>query len=397
MHYLELVSSIDPRGGGVIAGITALARARAAAGDRTTVVSLDAPDAFAAEDLPFTWIGCGPGWGRFGYAPAYVPWLRAHARAFDVVIVNGLWQYHGLGAWRALTALGVPYLVFPHGMLDPWFRRAYPLKHLKKQMYWWCADRFLLRDAAAVCFTCERECVQAREGFWPYRVREQVVGYGIDDPPAALAEQNAAFLRMVPAASGRRVLLFLSRLHEKKGCDLLLRAFAETMAADPSWHLVMAGPDQEGWGARLQALAQGLGIGDRVSWPGMLSGAAKWGAFRTAEAFCLPSHQENFGVVVAEALACGCPVLISDQVNICAEVRGGGGGLVGPDTVAGTADLLRRWNAAGADGKAAIRQRARPTFLRHFHVDEALARIRAISARADGQGAAPAPASLAVG
>ncbi len=375
MHYLELVASIDPCAGGVIAGITALAHERAAHGDQTTVASLDAPDAFQQGGLPFAWVGLGPGRGKFGYAPDYTPWVRAHASEFDMVIINGLWQYHSVGAWKALRQLGVPYVVFPHGMLDPWFNRQYPLKHLKKMLYWWWAEGRVLRDAAAVCFTCDRERLLARQSFSPYRVSEAVIGYGIDDPPPPDPGQVAEFIRRVPAAAGSRVLLFLSRLDKKKGCDLLLRAFAGVCASDPRWHLVMAGPDQDGWQAELQAMATSLGIAHRVSWPGMLSGSGKWGAFRSAEAFCLPSHQENFGIVVAEALACGCPVLTSDQVNIWPEVIAGGAGLAGADTVVGISGLLTRWITAGATAAATYRSNARPAYLRHFHIASASARI----------------------
>jgi glycosyltransferase involved in cell wall biosynthesis len=177
------------------------------------------------------------------------------------------------------------------------------------------------------------------------------------------------------------VLLYLSRLHEKKGCDLLLRAFATTCVADPHWHLVMAGPDDDGCRIRLQALAARLGIAGRVSWPGMLSGAGKWGAFRTAEAFCLPSHQENFGLVVAEALACGCPVLTTDQVNIWREVVEGGAGLAGADTVAGVTGLLTRWIGSDESATRAYRSQARPTFLRNFHIAAASARIGTLAGR----------------
>ena len=385
MHYLELVKTIDPCAGGVIAGITALARERNRRGDRTTVASLDAPDFKAGEGLPFTWVGLGPGRGKYGYAPNYTPWLRQHAAGFDAVIINGLWQYHSFGAWRALHDMGIPYLVFPHGMLDPWFRHRYPLKHLKKMLYWWWADYRVLRDAAAVCFTCDQERQLASGSFWPYRAKERVVGYGIDEPPPPYPGQIAEFLCHVPAAAGRRVLLFLSRIHEKKGCDLLLHAFAATCAVDPHWHLVMAGPDDDGSSVRLQAMATKLGIARRVSWPGMLSGAGKWGAFRSAEAFCLPSHQENFGLVVAEALACGCPVLTTDQVNIWREVVDGGAGLAGADTVDGVTSLLSRWIASGESGARIYRSQARPTFLKNFHIAAASARIGSLISRPSAQ------------
>ena len=98
----------------------------------------------------------------------------------------------------------------------------------------------------------------------------------------------------------------------------------------------------------------------------MLSGDAKWGAYRAADAFVLTSHSENFGIVIAEALACGLPVLISDKVNIWREIEGGGAGLVEPDTVDGATSLLERWLNLPDPQRAGMRQRARTCFLDHF-------------------------------
>jgi len=103
----------------------------------------------------------------------------------------------------------------------------------------------------------------------------------------------------------------------------------------------------------------------------MLAGAAKWGALRTAEAFVLPSHQENFGIAVVEALACGTPVLISDQVNIWREIAGDGAGLAGPDTAAGTLRLLTQWHALDDRARAQMRQAALETFTRRYEIGAA--------------------------
>ena len=122
-------------------------------------------------------------------------------------------------------------------------------------------------------------------------------------------------------------------------------------SSDPRLQLVIAGPDKVGWQESLQQRAAELGIAERITWPGMLSGELKWGAFRCAELFCLPSHQENFGIVVAEALACGLPVAIAEPVNISAEVAAAGAGLVHTDTVPGTTDALRHWLSLSAPSK----------------------------------------------
>jgi len=148
--------------------------------------------------------------------------------------------------------------------------------------------------------------------------------------------------------------------------DLLLEAFAAVASTDPRLQLVIAGPDQVGWQAQLQKRASVLGIADRLTWPGMLSGDLKWGAFRAAELFSLPSHQENFGIVVAEALTCGLPVAIAEPVNISSEVAAAGAGLVHVDTVAGTTDSLRQWLAMPAGKQAEMGKRGLQLFQERF-------------------------------
>ena len=124
---------------------------------------------------------------------------------------------------------------------------------------------------------------------------------------------------------------------------MLIRAFADVAALDPELDLVMAGPDQQQWSEELRQTAAEAGVAERVHWPGMLKGDVKWGAFFASEAFVLPSHQENFGIAVAEALACGRPVLLADKVNIAEEIAAHGAGLMEPDTPEGTRRLLERW------------------------------------------------------
>src|SRR5262249_60464072 len=103
---------------------------------------------------------------------------------------------------------------------------------------------------------------------------------------------------------------------------MMIEPLAGVAAEEPRLHLLMAGPDQTGWVRQLKTRAEALDVADRITWPGMLQGDAKWGAFYCSEAFMLPSHQENFGISVAEAIGCGLPVLISDKVNIWREVQG---------------------------------------------------------------------------
>jgi glycosyltransferase involved in cell wall biosynthesis len=307
--------------------------------------------------------------------------LNAQVRRFDAVIVHGLWQYHGLAVHRALARRGSPpCYVFSHGMLDPWFKRQYPLKHLKKLVYWWLAERRILRGAEAVLFTCEEERRLAPLSFAGSSYRQRVVTFGTAAPPADATGQRAAFARAHPGLAGRSFWLYLGRIHPKKGADLLVEAYGRLAATDRALpRLVMAGPCADADYLRsLQTRAAALCPADAVHWPGMLTGAVKWGALRTAEAFVLPSHQENFGIAVVEALACGTPVLISNQVNIWREVTGDGAGLAAADTTAGTLSLLQRWQALGVDAAHQMRAAAGNCFSQRYEVGAAARSLLAV-------------------
>lgn len=363
LRILHVVRSLRAETGGLAEAVLRLSGALCAQGHTVSILSLDGGDAARAGN-PAVIVLAGRPHG-YGYHPDYVPWLREHRREFDGVVLHGLWQYQGFGGWRALAGTDTPYWVYCHGMLDPWFKRTFPLKHLKKWLYWPWGEYRVLRDAKAVLFTCEEERLRARRSFWLYRCREVVTGLGTDAPPEDAAGQREAFLSAVPGVGGRRYLLFLGRLHLKKGCDLLIEAFAaEAREADVD--LVMAGPDQCAMRDAWMARARELGVGGRIHWPGMLEGAAKWGAFRGAEAFVLPSHQENFGMTVAEALSCGTPVLISREVNIWREVLADGAGLAEEDTLAGTRRLLTQWLGLSGPERAQMRVCALESFSRRF-------------------------------
>ena len=372
MRFLRIIPSLDPRGGGPMEAARGIDKALGAMSHNVEVATLDAPDAGAfLTDYPAQVHALGPARSAYRYCPRLLPWLRSNRHRFDAVIVDGLWQYHGFAAWRALARTDTPYFVYTHGMLDPWFKRAYPLKHIKKWLYWPWADYRLLRDASAGIFTCEEERRLARDSFWLYRLNEVVSSLGIktppEDPDGGLA---AAFRARHPELAGKRILLYLSRIHEKKGCDLLIDAFGHVVREHPNLHLVMAGPDQSGWQASLQRQAASIGITDYITWPGMLQGDAKWGAYHAAEVFCLPSHQENFGIVVAEALGCGKPVLISDKVNIWREIEADGAGIVEEDSMEGTLAGLGRWLALTDIGKRSMREAARNCFDSRFRIDQ---------------------------
>ena len=375
MKILNVINSIQAADGGPIEGIRQLADALSPMGHRVEVVSMDDPGNPEVRRFPLPLYAVGPSWWQYKYSKRLVPWLRQNAARYDAVVVNGLWGYASFGTWRGLRRSGPPYVVFAHGMLDPWFKEEYPLKHLKKSLYWWWADYRVVRDANAILYTCEEERVLARQSFSLYSATERIVGFGTTRPGGDPEKQRRVFLDRFPELQGKRLVLFISRIHPKKGCDLVIEAFARVLAGAPEWRLVMAGPDQVGWQKELEKIAARLGISERITWTGMVTEESKWGALRAAEVMLLPSHQENFGLVVAEALACGVPVLLSHKINIWREVVTHGGGFADEDSADGAARLLAHWLRLPPAPQRETRRRAEECFDSKFEIGRAAASL----------------------
>jgi len=370
---------MDPRAGGPCQGIRNLAPHIVQHGHTIEVVCLDNPgsDYLKSETLNINVVGKRI--GSWGYNPALSSWLKKNLRRYDAVILNGLWQYPGYALSQLAQLPNMPpYFVFPHGMLDPWFQRAPErrLKAIRNWFYWKLIEQHVIRNAAAVLFTCAEEMRLAQDTFHPYQPKKQInVGYGISKPPEYDLRMAHSFAQKNPGLNGRPYFLFLSRIHPKKGVDILIKAYASVYHAPgsplhcPPPRLVIAGPGLEtAYGQQMQKLAADLCPPASVFWPGMLNGDAKWGAFYGAEAFVLPSHQENFGIAVAESLACGKAVLISNQINICKEIELDKAGLVSEDTLAGAEYLFRRWENMLPDDKASMRLAAKASYDSRFGI-----------------------------
>jgi glycosyltransferase involved in cell wall biosynthesis len=368
MRILHIIGTLNPEAGGPTESVRVLL-SYAPIGYTGEVVTLDAPDASFLQKIDFPVHALGPTRTKYGFNSKLLPWLEVNRSRFDGVVVNGLWQYCGYAAWRALSGK-TPYVVFTHGMLDPYFKQAFPLKHMKKWLYWLPAEYHVLRDAYRVLFTSQAEKRLAEQSFWLHKWNPYVVPYGASGPPDGADQMKRAFSERCPEVLGKRFILFLGRIHRKKGCDLLINAFAQVAHDDPELELVMAGPDQQHWSTDLKTIIRTHHLESRVHWPGMLTGAAKWGAFYAAEAFALPSHQENFGIAVAEALSCGTPVLLADKVNIAEDIAEDRAGYVEDDTQEGATALLRRWIATPETERIAMSKRALTCFRTRYDMKE---------------------------
>ena len=392
MKVLRMISSLDPQKGGPGQGIRNIIPELEILGVINEVVCLDSEEANFVTKSSFPVHTLGRAKNAWHYHPELIHWLLNHLSLFDVVIVHGLWLYHSYAVFKALKILQeqgkqIPKMyIMPHGMLDPWFQRdsTRRIKAIRNEIYWAFIERNVINSADGLLFTCQTELELARTTFWGYQPRKEInVGYGITAPPPFSDSQKTAFFNIVPQLKNNPYLLFLSRIHPKKGIDLMLKAYKQILANELQRdlpHIVVAGPGIESeYGKYIKTLVDtDNNLQKKVHFVGMLSGDAKWGAFYGSEAFILPSHQENFGIAVVEAMACKKPVLISNQVNIWKEIEDGQGGIIAPDTEDGVKQQLMVWLSLSDDKKATMGQNAYLTYKKHFSVEEAAKKLASV-------------------
>ncbi|MBA4189045.1 MAG: hypothetical protein C0467_13690 [Planctomycetaceae bacterium] len=267
-------------------------------------------------------------------------WMHANASRFDLFHIHGVWSYSTLVGRRAAQGSGRPFVLSPHGMLSDYsFHRSAALKWA----YWRLIERPTAQAAAAIMATSRGEANELQR--LRLRAPVRVVPLGVNPEGWSTPPEREALRRRCGAVAGDKpIVLFLSRLHPKKGItDLLLPAFARLKA--PAF-LAIAGGVDESTPEYLNAIrneCERLGLTKRVALLGAIPPAERWQLFDGAAAFVLPSHQENFGIVVGEAMARGCPVIVSDQVQSCDHVLTADCGRVVPrdiGRVAGAIDDL---------------------------------------------------------
>jgi glycosyltransferase involved in cell wall biosynthesis len=381
LRVLHVIAGLGVRSGGPSSALAGLAAAQAAAGLAVGVLTAAAApgeptlaDDLAARGVRVTAAPAGgrPVWPGRAFAAA----VSAAVAGADVVHLHGAWEPVLHAAAVAARRRGVPYLFTPHGMLDPWALRQ---KAWKKRLYRLLSLDRDLRGAAAVHFAADRErdlSLSAGRGMaggaltadrWREPGLTVVEPFGIDaaefDPPPPAGRFRARF----PATAGRKVVAFLGRLHPGKGAEHLIPAMRHV--TNPAALLVVAGPDSGDFGRVLREAAATSGVEGRVLFTGMLRGPDRLDLLADADLFALPSEHENFGIVVAEAMACGCPVLVSDEVNLGSAVAATDAGVVVP--MAPAADLPARVavaiDAELARGRdAAERERIRAAALAAF-------------------------------
>lgn len=262
---------------------------------------------------------------HYTFAPEMFFYLLKQVGQYDLVHVTSLWNFPALAGSFASKISKKPFVLSPRGVL---YEETIKMKsNLFKRLYFSSIARNYFYRANAIHFTTEHERDNLASFIAPPS-NSFVVPNGIDLEQYTSLPNKETFTNKYPVLRSKKYLLFLGRIARKKGLDILIDAYKEISKSDDAIYLVIAGPDREGYKNEIDILLKKSGILDKVIFTGMLRGNDKFAAFVGAEAFVLPSYSENFGMAVVEAMACGTPVIISNEVGISSELLKNKAGLI---------------------------------------------------------------------
>lgn len=341
IRVTHAISSLDLRAGGPAVALAGLARGQREAGLDVSVVATfranaacDVAHNLRAEGVNVEMVGpCrGP---LCGHPDLRSVVERAVGNA-DIVHVHALYEEVQHLAARAAARLGKPYIVRPCGMLDAWSMRR---QRLKKLIYMAWRLRRNLDLASAIHYTTEKE--RQWSGYLRLQSPAIVEPNGVQIDDFRTLPGRGSFRSRFPVVGDRPTVVFLGRIHPGKGVEHLIPALAACSVKDA--RLVVVGPDSGAYGAAMRRLAETCGVADRVVFTGLLRGIDRVAALVDADVFALPSDHENFGIAIAEAMAAGLPVVISNEVGIAADVVAADAGSVVPGDPARIAIELTRW------------------------------------------------------
>ena len=379
LHYTDVLRLEE---GGVVRAVLDLTAGLARAGVEVTLATGDTTDA-------------PPEWRNDPTAPNVVavdrsktillrpkttgPELLRLAQAHDIVHLHNPWDTLNPALAEAARAAGKPYVISSHGMLDDWCMAE---KALKKRVYLALFAKRLLDGAAWVHYTAQAEQQQSQK--WAPRSRSFVAPLLMDlsaySQPIGPDEALKNFPNLADEAETR--LLFLSRVDPKKGVDVLIRCVAELSRRRVACRAFIAGPGNEAYVHQLKGIAEELGVADRIHFLGMVKGSLKWSLYRACDLFVLPTHQENFGIVLVEAMGSALPTITTPQVDIWQELQEHGARIAEgtvpafSDAIANAIESLDDLRLRAAAGRETLLEWLRPERLAETYLQQYQAALR---------------------
>ena len=266
---------------------------------------------------------------KYGFSIKLILWLLNHKNSYNLFIIHGIWQFITL-----ISRMIIPnkYLVFTHGMLDPYFGKE-NFKTIKKKIYWNLFERKNLLMAKYVLLNSAKELTQLNKTFVnTIGIKYKLVNYGLFPRKIDFNKCEKKFSKKFNFINRKRFILFIGRIHPKKGCFLMVKAFAKIKNIN-NFKLLIAGDTNNLYAKEIKNFIIKKKLHDKVYFLNFLKDEIKWGAIRKAKYTILPSHGDNFGVSIVESLFAGTPVICSNKVGISDIIRQNNAGIIISDNI----------------------------------------------------------------
>lgn len=256
------------------------------------------------------------GYEHYNFSPSFFINLLKEIKNFDLIHITAIWNFPVFAGSFISRKFKIPYIISPIGTLDPdvFKRKSYVLK----KIYYNLISKKNLEKASLIHYTTEYE-KERTEKYFKIKNKGIVVPRGIE--LEKFKNQDDSIFNRFSFLKNKKYILFLSRINWKKGLDILIPAFYKISKEFKNIYLLIAGPDNEGYGNKIKKLIKDYGIENKIIFTGPLYGNEKISVFKNAEIFVLPSYSENFGLAAVEAMASGTPIIISNKVGIYKEIK----------------------------------------------------------------------------
>ena len=363
---LHVISSLNPKDGGPPSGLKSLVPALNNLGYSNEVACLDNIDSAWLNDYKFQVHALGPSYLNYKLSCEANRWFENNIEKYTFVIIHGIWQYHSVLSQLFCKKFKKNYFIFSHGMLDPWFKSKHPFKHIKKKIYWNFFERKVFVNAKSLLYTSQREGELAAQTFPELQSLKSInVGYGISDLNKNPEELKSNFFRTYPFLKNKNIFLFTGRITRKKGLDVLIPSFINVFKNDPNSTLVIIGPDNENL---MPGLMKNASNQMNIHYLGWVQEDIKMGAYASAAIFVLPSHSENWGAVIAEALMFSLPVITTRHINTYELIERYRCGLIADANRRSLTNEFINWVNLPNERKIKMQLRARECFENSFEV-----------------------------
>ena len=382
MRILHVVSSTNPNYGGVIESIKLKQSTYKTLKIKCEILCLDNSTDKWLNDKRLPNVHCvGSKKNSIKKYTNLLFWLDKNINNYDLVICDGIWQFINYAVWKMATKHNIKYQIIVHGMLDPWFNQ-YIFKYIKKYIFWILIQHRILKDANLVLFTSKEERnLSKKSKFYPCNFKQGILSIPIDKSPFRFDKKNNLLLNRYPKLKKKKIILYLGRIDKKKGLDLLIEAFNKIIKQKNNKskvRLVITGPYETSYYKKIKYLIKSLKLEKFITFTGPLYNKLKWDTLNSCEIFCLPTHQENFGITIAESLSVGKPLITTNKTNIWKILNNYNAAFISNDDYPGLVKSLTKWNLLNRKEYNEMCKNSFQCFKENFYKDKVINDFKSI-------------------